>query len=185
MKLGIVIGSVRPGRVGKPVGDWVLEVARKHEKFEPSLIDLAEINLPLLDEPKHPRFQDYQHEHTKKWSELVSSFDAFVFVTPEYDYGAPASLLNALQYLFKEWNYKPATFVSYGGVSGGTRSVNALRVTLSALRMVALAEAVHIPFVAKNIQEGKFVPPEGLEPSVTPVLDELLRWTEALKPLRG
>jgi len=185
MKLGIVIASVRPGRVGKPVGDWFLEVAQKHGKFDASLVDLAEINLPLLDEPKHPRFQDYQHEHTKKWSALVSSFDAYVFVTAEYDYSAPASLMNALQYLYKEWNYKAATCVSYGGVSGGTRAVNALRITLSALKIVPLAEAVHIPFVARNIHEGKFVPPDGLEASVGPVLDELFKWSEALAPMRA
>jgi NAD(P)H-dependent FMN reductase len=185
LKLGVVIASTRPVRVGKPVGDWFFEVAKNHGKFDVSLIDLAEINLPLLDEPKHPRFQDYQHDHTKKWSAIVSPMDAFAFVTPEYDYGTPASLLNALQCLYKEWNYKAAVFVSYGGVSGGTRSVNASRITLTALKMVPLAEGVHIPFVAKSVQDGKFNPPEGLDASVGPVLDELLKWSEAIASLRG
>jgi len=184
LKLGVVIASVRPGRVGLPVGEWFFETAKKHGKFDVALIDLAEVNLPLLDEPRHPRFKDYQHEHTKKWSATVSEMDAFVFVTPEYDYSAPASLLNALQFIYQEWNYKAASFVSYGGVSAGTRAVNALRITCTALKLVPLAEAVHIPFVGKTIVEGKFVAPEGLEASATVVLDELLKWSEALKTLR-
>src|SRR5690606_20059283 len=96
--------------------------------FAVERVDLKEINLPLLDEPKHPRLGEYEHEHTKRWSATVTRADAFVFVTPEYDFGPPASLINALQYLVKEWAYKPVGLLSYGGVSAGLRSANALRI---------------------------------------------------------
>lgn len=185
LNLGVVIGSTRPGRVGLPVGQWAIDVAKRHGKFDVTTLDLVDFNLPLLDEPKHPRFKDYQHEHTKRWSAAVEAMDAFVFVAAEYDYGPPAALLNALQYLQQEWKYKAAAFVSYGGVSGGTRSVNALRITLSALGMVPLAGAVHIPFVPRHMEDGQFVPAEGLESSVVSVLDELLKWSEAIRSLRG
>src|SRR5262245_20375897 len=118
LNLHVVIVSTRPGRGGPAVARWFVEQASSHGAFQMKLVDLAEVNLPLLDEPSHPRLRDYKHEHTKKWSATVAEADAFVFVTPEYNYSAPASLINALDYLFHEWAYKPAGFVSYGGVSG-------------------------------------------------------------------
>lgn len=185
LKLGVIVASTRPVRVGLPVGRWFFDVVQRHGKFDATWIDLAEVNLPFLDEPKHPRFKEYQHEHTKRWSAMIDAMDAYVFVTPEYDYGPPASLINALQFLYKEWGYKAAAFVSYGGVSGGTRSVNGLRIVLSALQMVPLASAVHIPFVTKLVEEGVFHPTEGLEGSAIGVLDELLKWSTAVRGLRG
>src|SRR5713226_9805342 len=122
-KLSVVIASTRPGRAGLPIGEWFFARAQAHGGFDVQLVDLKEVDLPLLDEPKHPRLRDYQHEHTKKWSALVGGSDAFVFVTPEYNFSSPPALLNAIDYLFHEWAYKPAGFVSYGGVSGGIRSV--------------------------------------------------------------
>ena len=101
MKLNIIIGSTRPGRVGPKVAHWVEAIAREHGGFEPALIDLADFNLPVFDEPKHPRMQDYVHDHTKAWSASVASGDAYVFVTPEYNYFPPASLINALTFLSK------------------------------------------------------------------------------------
>ena len=127
LKLAVVIGSVRPGRVGPSVAAWFLEAAREHGNFDVTLVDLADVGLPLLDEPEHPVKQLYEHEHTKKWAAIVDDADAFVFVTPEYDFFAPASLLNAIQYLSKEWGYKPAGIVSYGGISGGLRSTQMVR----------------------------------------------------------
>ena len=118
LKLHIVVCSTRPGRVGLSVAKWFEGVTVQHAKFACELVDLAEFNLPVYNEPNHPRFQKYQHDHTKKWSACVSAADAFVFVTPEYNYGPPPSLLNALDYVYVEWNYKPASFVSYGGMSG-------------------------------------------------------------------
>lgn len=123
LKLNIIIASTRPGRGGPAVAKWFNDFAKADGKFEPVLVDLADYDLPILDEPNHPRMKKYEHEHTKKWSEIIDLGDAYVFVTPEYDYNAPPSLINALIYLWNEWNYKPASFVSYGGISGGLRAV--------------------------------------------------------------
>lgn len=182
--LQVIIASTRPGRVGLPVGRWFFDFARSHPSFDVELIDLAEVALPFLDEPKHPRLQDYQHAHTKHWSETISRADAYVFVTPEYNYGAPAALVNALDFLYNEWNYKPAAFVSYGGISGGCRSVQMLKGIVSTQKMVPLVEAVTIPFVAKLISEQGFAPTPEVEHSAKDMLDELDKWAAALKPMR-
>src|SRR5580704_17667155 len=123
LKLHVVIVSTRPGRAGLPVGRWFVGRAKEHGGFEIMFVDLKEVNLPLLDEPKHPRLRQYEHEHTKAWSAIVDGADAFVFVIPEYNFSVPAPFVNAVDYLSAEWAYKPASFVSYGGMSGGTRSV--------------------------------------------------------------
>ena len=183
-KLSVVIGSTRPGRIGLPVGQWFAELAKGHGKFQVTLVDLKELNLPLLDEPKHPRLAEYVHEHTKAWSEIVKAADAFVFVTPEYNYSVAPALLNAIDYLFHEWAYKAAGFVSYGGVSGGMRSVQALKQPLSTLKVVGIPEAVTITFFAQLMENGVFKGSEALEKAGATMLDELLRWTEALTVLR-
>src|SRR4029079_993761 len=131
LSLAIVIASTRPGRVGPSVAAWALEAARDHGGFEPTLVDLADYNLPLLDEPEHPSLKKYHHDHTKRWSETIDAADAFLFVTPEYDFFAPAALVNAIQCLSQEWARKAAGIVSYGGVSGGLRSTQSLRLLLS------------------------------------------------------
>jgi NAD(P)H-dependent FMN reductase len=184
-KLHIVIASTRPGRVGPVIGKWFHEFAAGHGKFEVELVDLADPRLPLLDEPAHPRLQKYEHQHTRDWSAKVEAADAFVFVTPEYNYSAPPSLMNALDYLYKEWNYKPVGFVSYGGISGGIRAVQMIKQIVTTLKMVPLVEAVPIPFFSQHIDDtGLFVPNELHQKSAADMLDELLRWAEALKPMR-
>jgi len=183
--LQIVIAATRQGRKGDRVAQWFEQQARGHGKFDIELVDLAEVNLPMMDEPEHPRLRQYQHEHTKQWSARVSRADAFVFVTPEYNYSAPPSLINAMDYLVHEWAYKAVGFVSYGGVSGGTRSVQMIKLTATALRMVPLAEAVSLPFFTKYFDaDGAFAPGETQNKAATVMLDELLRWTNALKVLR-
>jgi NAD(P)H-dependent FMN reductase len=179
----IVIGSTRPGRVGKPVAEWVAQEARSHGGFEIEVVDLAEVNLPLFNEPRHPRFGDYEHEHTKNWSSTISRADALVFVIPEYNHSFSAAVKNALDYLHKEWQYKPVGLVSYGGVAAGTRAVQSLKPVLTALKAVPLAESVNIPFVAQFIKDGHFTPNTELEASVKTLLDELNRWTDALSGL--
>src|SRR5262245_59179168 len=131
--LGVIIASVRKGRAGLPVANWFVEVARRHAKFDVTTIDLRAVGLPLLEEPKHPRLQQYEDPRTKAWSATVSAIDAFVIVTPEYNFSSPPALVNALDHLYKEWNYKAAAFVSYGGISGGLRSVQSTRQLLTAL----------------------------------------------------
>jgi NAD(P)H-dependent FMN reductase len=183
-KLSVIIGSTRPGRVGLPIAQWFFERAKVHGKFEVDLVDLAKLDLPLLDEPQHPRLGDYQHEHTKTWSKIVKASDAFVFVSPEYNFSAPPALLNALDFLYHEWAYKPAGFVSYGGQSGGIRAVQMLKQPLISMKVVGIPESVVIPFFTQLMDNGTFKGSEGLEKSAVTMLEELLRWTEALRTLR-
>ena len=183
-KLSVIIASTRPGRVGLPVGQWFFEQAKRHGKFDVELVDLKDRNLPLLDEPHHPRLRKYEHEHTKAWSAIVQASDAFVFVTPEYNYSVAPSLLNALDYVFHEWAYKAAGIVSYGGISGGMRSAQMLRQTLSVLKVVPLPEAVTIQFATQLLEDGVFRGSEPLEKAAVTMLDELFRWTDALAVLR-
>jgi NAD(P)H-dependent FMN reductase len=186
LKLHTIICSTRPGRAGPIIGKWFHERAAQHGKFETILVDLADFNLPVYDEPLHPRMQKYEHAHTKAWSESVNAADAYVFVTPEYNYGPPPSLVNALDFVFKEWSYKPAGFVSYGGVSGGLRSVQMTKLIVTALKMMPIPEGVPIPNYPSFFDEAKnFKPNDLILASVTPMLDELHRWAEALKPMRG
>jgi len=186
LKLNIVIVSTRPGRVGPSVAEWVHERALAHGGFEVELVDLASFELPIFDEPKHPRFQDYQHDHTKAWSESVASADAFVFVSPEYNYFAPPSFVNAVDFLFNEWNYKVAGLVTYGGPLAGARAAQMEKLHLTSVKVMTVPEGVGVPMVFKHIDEQKkFNPPEALEPSLTAMLDELAKWAGALKPLRG
>ncbi|WP_317985863.1 NADPH-dependent FMN reductase [Streptomyces sp. 5-10] len=114
--------------------------------------------LPIVDEPNHPMLRQYTHEHTKRWSETVDRADAYVMVLPEYNHSFNAAIKNAIDYLVMEWTHKPVGLVSYGGVSGGTRAVHALKPTLSALKMVTLTEGVIIPFTntfLRDEEEGR------------------------------
>ena len=184
-RLLIVIASTRPGRVGLPVGRWFQAQAAKHGGFEVEVADLAEMRLPFMDEPQHPRLHRYTHQHTKDWSARVAAADAFAFVMPEYNYGYTAPLKNALDYLFQEWNHKPVGLVSYGGVAAGNRAQQLLKPVLSALRLVPAGESVMIPFVARHLTEGgDFQPEEAFEATAAAMLDELLRLHAALAPLR-
>jgi NAD(P)H-dependent FMN reductase len=185
-KLSVVVASTRPGRAGLSIGQWFFERARAHGKFDAALVDLKEVDLPLIDEPKHPRLRDYQHEHTKRWSALVSASDAFAFVVPEYNFSASPALLNALDFLYHEWSYKPAGFVSYGGASGGMRSVQMTKLLVTSLKMMPIPEAVNVAFFAQLMEPGGlFRGSEALEKSATAMLDELVRWSAALQVLRA
>lgn len=184
--LQIITASTRQGRKGPAVAEWFVDYARQHGKFNIEPIDLAKVNLPLFDEPNHPRFQHYEHPYTRAWSQTIQRADAFVFVTPEYNYGAPPSLLNAIDYLNKEWSYKAVGFVSYGGMSGGTRSVQMIKQVITSLKMVPLPEAVSIPFFSNfiNKETGKFEPEQIQLDAADVMLNELLKWTTALITLR-
>ena len=185
-KLGVVVASVREGRVGLAIAQWFIERARAHGGFDVTLIDLKDVKLPLLEEPHHPRLQKYQQDTTKAWSAIVAPLDAFVFVTAEYNYSTPPALVNALDHLYHEWNYKAAGLVTYGGISGGMRAAQMLKLTLGALKMVPLNEAVPIPFFAQMMDKetGTFKPTEAYEKSAATMLDELKRWDGALATLR-
>lgn len=185
LKLNVIIGSTRPGRVGPTVAKWVADAARAHGAFEVELVDLADFKLPLLDEATHPVMQQYQHAHTKRWAASVGSADAFIFVTPEYDYFPPAALVNAIQALAKEWHYKTAGVVSYAGISGGLRASQELRTLLSNVNVHALPQAVPVPMFPQFISEdGVFAPNEAMNSGLTTLLGELKKWAVATKSLR-
>lgn len=184
-KLHIIVCSTRPGRVGPSVARWFHEFAERQRRFDLRLVDLADFNLPVYDEPVHPRLKQYRHPHTVAWSESVAAADAYVFVTPEYNYNAPPALVNALDYVYREWNYKPCGFVSYGGVSGGLRAVEAVKTQITTLRMMPMVESVMVPMVASLIDEaGTFRSNELIDKSAVALLDELRYWTDGLKAMR-
>ncbi|MGA3215362.1 MAG: NAD(P)H-dependent oxidoreductase [Acidimicrobiales bacterium] len=183
--LTVIIASTRRGRLGLPVAHWFIEQARAHGAFEVKVVDLAELDLPLLDEPNHPRLRQYTQPHTLEWSAIVDASDAFIFVTPEYNYGYPASLKNAIDYLHQEWLHKPVGFVSYGGVAAGTRSVQQLKQVVTALSMMPVNEAVALPFFTQFIKDGKMQPNETMVQAAGAMLDQLVRVEEAMRPLRS
>jgi NAD(P)H-dependent FMN reductase len=181
--LAIVIGSTRPGRVGPKFAEWFRDSAVAHGGFDVELIDLAQLNLPLLDEPNHPRMRRYVHQHTIRWSRTVERADAFVFVTPEYNFGYSAALKNAIDYLSGEWADKAVGFVSYGGVAGGTRAVQQLKQVVTALRMVPVVESVNVPFFSQFIDaDGRVAPSDPMIRAARAMLDELLRVTALIRP---
>jgi len=183
--LQIIIASTRPGRVGSSVAAWIQERAIAHGGFDVELIDLAEVNLPMMDEPNHPRLRTYVHQHTKDWSATIERGDAFIFVVPEYNYGYNAPIKNAIDYLHFEWQHKALGFASYGGVAAGTRAVQMLKQVMTTLKVVPMFEAVNIPFVQQFLDEDRrLAPNEIMETAATTMLDELVRWTASLRTLR-
>jgi NAD(P)H-dependent FMN reductase len=185
MKLLVVVASTRPGRIGASIADWFVEEAREHAGFEVAVADLAVLALPLFDEPAHPSLGRYVHEHTRRWSAIVDDADAFVFVMPEYNHSYNAALKNALDYLNREWAYKPVGFVSYGGVSGGLRAVQAIKPVVAALRMTPVVDAVTIPMATSMVDEHGFHPNDIVSASAKPLLDELVGVGRAFRELRA
>lgn len=185
LRLMVIVGSTRPGRVGPRVAQWFAQRVEEDARFDLDLVDLAELALPMMDEPNHPRLQQYTKPHTVAWSQRVAAADAVVFVTPEYNHSFPAPLKNAIDYLQIEWGHKAAGFVSYGGVSAGTRAVQMLKQIVVALRMMPATAAVPIPFVARKVDgDGNFTADQPLEDSVAAMLPELERIALALRTLR-
>lgn len=184
INLLVVLSSVRPGRVGKPVADWFVPIAEADDRFQVELADLKELDLPFMDEPAMPGRREYTQEHTKNWSAIVDRADAFVFVTPEYNSTPAPALKNALDFLYHEWSFKPASFVSYGGVWAGARAVQAIKPTLTQLSVMPIPEQVPIPGVAKLVEGETFNGQEVHEKGAATMLDSLARWAEALKTMR-
>lgn len=185
MKLVVITVSTREGRVGGAVSSWFYQFAQQHPGFdEVEMVDLKDVNLPVLNEPKHPVMQDYQFEHTKRWSALIVPADAFVFVTPEYDYFVPGSLVNAIDYLSQEWAYKPAALVGYGGISGGLRAVQAAKPLLTSVKIMPIPESVSFHFVQNNITDNVLQPDQKHLDMARLMLDELAKWSAALAPMR-
>ena len=183
-KLMIVVGSVRPGRAGLPVAEWVNRAAAEAAGFEIDFVDLAELALPFMDEPNHPAKRQYTKPHTFAWSERVDAADAFIFVTPEYNHSYAPSLANAIDFLSQEWWRKPVGFVSYGGVSAGSRGVASIEPVLTTVGLVKAGANVEIPFIGTRVVDGAFEPNEKESAILGKLLAELGTLAGALKPLR-
>lgn len=180
----IVVGSVRPGRAGLPVAEWVRSHLERQPDVEIDFVDLAELALPLMDEPEHPAKHQYTQQHTIAWSARVAAADAFVFVTPEYNHSYAPALKNAIDYLHDEWWRKAVSFVSYGGISAGTRAVVAMLPVIGTCGLVKTAANVEIPFVGTRIVDDMFEPTEKESNILDRTLVELIALTGALAPLR-
>lgn len=184
LKVAIIIGSTRPGRKAEAVARWVHEIAKKRSDAEFELVDIQEFNLPLFDEPMPPVLGQYMHPHTQAWSAKIASFDAYVFVTPEYNHGTSGALKNAIDYLFREWNNKAAGFVSYGG-AGGTRAVENLRLIMGELQVADVRAQVTLSLRTDFENYSAFKPAPHHEAAVNTLLDQVIAWGGALKPLRN
>ena len=183
IKVAIIIGSTRPGRKGEAVARWVHEHAKKRTDAEFELVDIKDFNLPLLDEPVPPSMAQYSQPHTKAWSAKIQSFDAFVFVTPEYNHGPSGALKNAIDFLYREWNNKAAGFVGYGS-AGGTRAVEQLRLVMGELQVADVRAQVTLSLATDFENYSVFKPAERHEKSLNTVFDQVIAWGGALKSLR-
>jgi NAD(P)H-dependent FMN reductase len=184
-KLMIVVGSIREGRIGLPIAEWVRAEAEKTGRFEVDFVDLKELALPFMDEPNHPRLQKYTHQHTKDWSARVDAADAYIFVTPEYNWSFSPALKNAIDYLTLEWWRKPYGFVSYGGVSAGSRGATALIPVLVGVGLVRVGANVELNFAGQQITDGVFHAGEKESAILARELDELDNLAGFLAPARG
>lgn len=196
-RLAIVVGSTRPGRKARAVADWALEVAQRQPAVvsgaaEVTVVDLADVVLPLLDEPVPAAFGDYRHDHTRRWAALVASLDAFVFVTPEYNHSLPAALKNAIDFLFAEWHHKPVGCISYG-LQGGVRAVEHLKLVLTEVKAVPVAAQVALSIFedfsyadpTDPASPGTVLAREHQTADLEELLGEVLAFTDALTSLRA
>jgi len=183
IRTAIIIGSTRPNRNGEAVARWVFDIARKRADAEFELVDLRDFNLPLLDEPIPPAMGQYSKDHTKAWSAKIGSFDAFVFVTPEYNHSTSGALKNALDFIYREWNNKSAGFVSYGS-AGGARAVEQLRLIMAELQIADVRAQVMLSLFTDFENMSVFKPDPRHEKSVNTMLDQVIEWGKALKSLR-
>ena len=182
-RIGIILGSTRPGRNGEQVAKWVYDIATRRDDAEFELVDLADYPLPHLDEPLPPSLGQYQHDHTKEWAAKVASFDGFVMVTPEYNHGTSGVLKNALDYVYGEWNNKAVGFVSYGG-AGGARAVEHLRLVAGELQMADVRQQVALSIMTEFENFSVFKPGDYNLAALETMLDQVVAWSAALAPLR-
>ncbi len=183
LRIGVILGSTRPGRRGDRIASWLLEAARAHGGADYELIDLADHRLGNLDEGGNPNLRQYQHAHTRDWSALIDGFDGFVFLVPEYNHSFPGALKNALDYVYREWNDKAAGIVSYGGWAAGVRAAEALRLVLAELQVATVRAQPAVPLIP-TFSTGAFVPQEGLDTAVRTMLDQVIAWSGALRGVR-
>ena len=183
LRIAIIIGSTRPVRKAEAVAKWVYEIAQNRSDAEFELVDIKDFDLPLLDEPVSPIMGQYTHQHTKIWSAKIASFDAYVFVTPEYNHGTSGALKNAIDFLYHEWVNKAAGFVSYGGAAG-TRAVEQLRLVLAEVQIATVRNQVLLSLFTDFENFSVFKPAPQHEKSVNAMLEQVTAWGSALKTLR-
>jgi NAD(P)H-dependent FMN reductase len=183
INVAVIIGSTRPGRVGEAVGKWAAEIAKRRNDAKFELVDVADYNLPLLDEPVPPSMGQYSKEHTKRWAAKIAAFDAYVFVTAEYNHGIPGALKNAIDFLFAEWNNKAAGFVGYGS-AGGARAVEHLRLVMAEVKVATVRNQVMLSLRDDFENYTAFKPREFHEKALGEVFDQVIAWGGALKGLR-
>jgi NAD(P)H-dependent FMN reductase len=182
IKVGIIVGSTRPGRKAEAVGRWVHEIASKRDDAQYQLVDIESFNLPLLDEPAPPALNQYRKDHTRAWSAEISSLDAFVFITPEYNHSTSGALKNALDFLYQEWTNKAAGFVSYGS-GNGLRAVEHLRGIMAQLQIADVRAQVGLSLF-DDFENAAFRPRDLHIPGVSALLDQVVGWGAALKAYR-
>ena len=183
LKIAIIIGSTRPGRKAEAVARWVYDIAAKRSDASFEVVDIADFDLPLLDEPIPPIMNQYSKPHTKAWAAKIASFDAFVFVTPEYNHSTSGALKNAIDFLYREWNDKAAGFVGYGGV-GATRAVENLRLVMGEIKMADVRAQVGLSMYNDFENFSSFKPRPQQEAAVNAMLDDLVPWAQALQTMR-
>lgn len=184
IKVAIVVGSTRPGRKAEAVARWVHGIAKKRTDAEFEVVDIEDFKLPLLDEPVPPSLNQYGKPHTKAWAAKIDSFDAYVFVTPEYNHSTSGALKNAIDYLYREWNNKAAGFVGYGS-AGGTRAVEQLRLVMGELQVADVRAQVALSLFTDFENFTVFKPAAMHETYVNAMLDQVVAWGGALKTVRA
>lgn len=190
LRIAVIVGSTRPGRRARLVADWAHEIALEHlrNRAEVEIVDLADLALPLLDEPVPAAVGDYTHDHTQRWADIVATFDGFVFITPEYNHSSTPALINAIDFLFAEWNDKVAGFITYG-INGGDRAAEHLRLILAEVKTACVRSQVSLKlfsdFTIPDISDpGTFSPADHHQHSATRMFDEIIEWGEALRSVR-
>ena len=185
-RIGIIVGSTRPGRFGVQPAHWLLDLANQRGDAEYVLVDIDAAGLPIFDEPVPPMMRQPQNDHTKSWAATIEPLDGFIFITPEYNHSTSGALKNALDFLLYEWNDKPAAFVSYGSAAGGSRAVEHLRGIMAELRVFDIREQVLISnYWTRMDEQGRYQFSEADETAAAAMLDELVFWTEQMKVARA
>jgi NAD(P)H-dependent FMN reductase len=183
IKIGVIVGSTRPGRKALDVATWVMDIAGMRGDAAFELVDIQDFNLPLLDEPAPPSLGHYTQPHTKAWAAKIAQFDGYVFVTPEYNHATSGALKNAIDFLYKEWNHKAAGFVSYGSV-GGARAVENLRLIMGELMVADVRAQVMLSLFTDFENFKDFKPDERHVAEVDVLFDQVIQWAKALRVLR-
>jgi NAD(P)H-dependent FMN reductase len=184
LKVGIIVGSTRPGRKAAAVAKWAHDILKTRKEAVFEMVDIEDYKLPLLDEPMPPIMHQYSKPHTKAWSEKIASLDAYIFVTPEYNHSTSAALKNAIDFLYREWNDKAAGFIGYGG-AGGVRAVENLRLVMGEIKIADVRAQVALSMWTDFENFTTFKPHEQHDKAVHLMADELIAWGGALRTLRA